>query len=275
MSKGKLIGASIIVLWIISTTAGYLGAVEGLDQTWRLAFRLVARVSGIFGVLLMGYGLWLLGSKYFRTLFKAEEKKPAGDPLQGQKEEIGRVVKNISELIKEIGEDAEAASVLVTDVKVYTETLVSLIRGIVDKGEKMRQEAGALEAALDAILSGDRLKIAAAAGGIPDSQIRQLMITDTRSGKYWEDVTGLISTYKAGLTRWAEGYEQYTGRIMREITGAKLEMLELGVRLDASSVNPILLQSRSNLEQATQLLRAERRLGRAGTAMLPAVVRVE
>lgn len=259
----KLFVVSAVVLWLVGTAAGYAG--QALD-IW--ALNLTAIIARGLLALLVLWAVWGLLARVIQfvaeRILETEDVEidlPGKGKGKGEEmQQIEQTVGGLARILADVEQDSSKASTLLCDAEKYTETLVALIKAIVLKAQTMRAEVFQLQAASEAIASGDLMQIAQAAGNVKDSHIRSLMLCNMPAGGgYWIDLTRMVSAQLGTLEQWSANYDTFASHLVNEVAAQKTRLTALSASLELAGTARPLLGIQANLDEAQYYLQPQRR----------------
>lgn len=182
------------------------------------------------------------------------------DPEPAPIEETGPIqeaMNNLTVLLSQIQPNAEEADKKLTDARVWTETLVSHVLGVVEKIELIRSEVGHLSAALDALNTGQREQVAYAAGKVADGDIRRLLLSPyvLTDSHFKVEAIVLISSQLGAREQWSESYQRFASALFGQIAEVKARALSLEQGRDMLQASHPVLIIQKSLNEAQDALR--------------------
>jgi len=241
-----------VVILVVTIATGKASQVPDFPVWVKVTLETVSSLGwlAIIGLVGLGFVQWAID--FLRI-----------EPTQPEPEELTTIktsVDNLQSVLSELETDTTKAHILISDANVYTSTLVRLIKGIALKAEQMTTEAEALDKALEAIQTGDKLKIARAAGQIQDSHLRQLMLTNVKTPTYWQGVAQTVAAQLGTLNQWSTGYEQFIGNLLADVSEAKARSTALLASKELAIVARPMLTIQANLDDAQSSLQLQRKI---------------
>jgi hypothetical protein len=265
----KSFALTLAGLWLIATLASYGVRLTAAttDSSWALTTaQAIAYISGAALAVFLLWGLWSFAIRIARFVLpwllatKTVDLDPAPPPVVEEAPAIEQNLAGLDHILAGFEQDASAASLNLLDAYQYASNLVALIRGIVLKAEAMQAEVATLQAAIEAVLAQDALRLAAAAGQVEDRHIRELLLCDAQlSNSYWLGVTRLISTQLGTIEQWSAAYDKFAAQLITEVSSQKARLAALTATLELANTARPLLLAQEALNQAQVYLQPQHR----------------
>lgn len=264
-----------VTLMINIATAAILesAGLESWSQALILTVERLSRAGFIVLLLIGGFYLTMAGvrevSKIFPDLFQEGNKDEVGREEQDMSGNLGEIIpetRNVAGTIddlayrlNEIEGNRDQAILKLQDADILASTLVDLIRRTVAKARNLTKEGQALNDALDAWVSGDKISIAKAAGALNDDHIRSLMLDVNGDVSYRESVLHLIATQTGVLRSSAQALQDLSNAWIASLTDQRAKTARLSIVVDAldaarplASINAKLIEAQGYLMMQDQ-----------------------
>jgi hypothetical protein len=274
----RVLLALLITAYLVNTMASIIA--ESVELTdWARA--LVLMVEDVSFVALSILGLVALGALalavikvvagLFPSLFEFGNADDNQTEVIAEAESVTYTLDALGGRLAEIESNRDQAIRKLQDADVLASTLVGLIRRTVAKANSLTSECGLMQAALDAFVSGDPVRIAQAAGQLNDEHIRNLLLETKGDDSYRASLLNLIATQTGALrsssdalrelsTTWIEGLARYRAQTARlSVVVDALDAARPIASIDASlrvAQSYLMMQGKSELHQVTRTLPA-------------------
>lgn len=255
----KTVGLAVVVAALFFIGGGVV-RVSRLAGDWGEWLALLGiMLQGLAGLLL----LWLLWSVGVRlaaliapTLATEQVSLAPEQPAPKEAKPIQQAMLRLTDLLAGLEPNTQEADIRLMDARQWTETLVSQVLRVVEKIEEMEEQVKNLGEAIEAINSGQRDKVAYAAGKVTDPVIQQLLRSPyiIRRPEFRTDAITLISGEMGTLEQWGRSYSNFVTALFAQLA----QVRDRAVMLQAG---------RNMLEASKPVLQIQTSLDEAGTAL--------
>lgn len=228
---------TVISAVLVSSTAMILLAFMAIPALWRIGIAITAIIANLLAL-------------EESTIGNIPEE---AQPVQAAMDDLARV-------LSEIRPNAQEADTRLTDARTKAETMASLVIGLVEKTANLERQLQALHDALAAIETGQRDKVAMAAGKIDSAVIRRCLGTPhvlTRPD-YRADVVTLISSDIGTVEHWRDSYTRYTTALFGQVMEIERRVAALEAGREFLQATEPLIEIRQNLNAASEALQLKR-----------------
>lgn len=220
------------------------------------------------GVISVIYTVFIL----FKRVPLPEPEKPPAAPEEARP--IQQAMVKLSDFLAQMEPNVQEADTRLLDAKQWTETLVSQVLRVVEKIEEMESQIKSLGDAIEAINSGERDKVAYAAGLIADPTIRQILRSPyvVKRQDFRAEAITLISGEMGTLVQWGRSYGNFVTALFTQISLARDKAVMLEAGRDMLEASKPVLQIQVSLNEARDALqlRAQPALRMMARQALPA-----
>jgi hypothetical protein len=201
---------------------------EGSSEVVKVFQMIVNVVLGIGAIaLLIVYGPKI--AKWLKSMLaKANQpEEPAKD-----------VATEINQALDRMIDERDNVRDIIIATKAQTELLVRLAVDLAKHQTDNLRDIKALDSAIEAIQSGDPLRLAIASGSMPDPDIKVAMATNPEhvESSYWVSTLSMIGKQKGELDLWAGRYERMSQSLFDEVSLVKSKLLLIEARQDILEV---------------------------------------
>lgn len=220
---------------------------------------LVVKLSGgafaILGLLTIG-AVALAAAKFLTKLFPGLFDLGVEEEAEviSQAEAVTTALDTLGDRLADIEHNRDQAIIKLQDADMLAHELVGLIRRTVAKARDLAGECETMEAALDAMVSGDPLELARAAGRVNDSHIRDLLLETNGDGQYRASVLNLVATQTGALRSQSEALSQLSNRWIESLARQRAQTARLVTVIAALDAARPIASIEANLQTAQRFL---------------------
>ncbi len=232
----KVLLALLVIAWLVNTVA--FNVVETLDlssgaHAVLLVLNDVSHIAFVILLLVVASAAALAGiklvAKLFPSLFDFGTDQPEVIP---EADRVSDTLADLGRRLDDIERNRDQAIVKLQDANLLASTLVNLIRRTVAKSKSLMRECQLLENALEALVSGDPLHIAQAAGQLDDDHIRNLMLETNGDESYRNSVIHLVATQTGATRSSANALSELSNAWIESLTSYRAQTARLSVVID-------------------------------------------
>jgi hypothetical protein len=219
-------------------------------------------MTGAFVVLLIVYGPKI--ANWLKSLLAKSNKPEAAD-----------VASDISKKVDRMIDERDDIAEVIYSTKAQTELLIRLAVELAKHQTDNLRDMQAFQAAIEAIQSGDALRLAIAAGTMPDPELKVALNTnpDHVEASYWVSALSLIAKQQGELQLWAGRYERMSQSLFDEVAQIKSKLLLLEARQDILQVGATYREVVSGIDQVLGV--TDKTTNGTKVRFLPAINRVQ
>jgi hypothetical protein len=255
----RLLLTLLAFAWLVNKAANVI--VDSVEMTsWTRALVLVVGdVSYVAFVLLALASIGTLIAatiNFLAGLFPASfglDQEPKAEVID-QADGITHTLRELGRYLDDIERNRDQAIQKLQDADMLASTLVALIRRTIAKARSVTRECELMETALNALVSGDSLSIARAAGRLNDDHIRDLMLEMNGDDGYRTSLLHLLATQTGVLRSQSEALRELSNTWIDSLTRQRAQMARLSLVIDALDAARPVASIEARLKEAQSYL---------------------